>query len=1772
MEQDYILAVSAGETSLPDALQKFYDAFKDKTPGEFIWGGGVGVDNLSFGPVTITVDNVRVSTVYTKDYEEATDKNLKFTVIQGYAQAVFFDRFYASCVMVGKASTVNSGTVASIVAQLDMPKKDREALEIKRIEKAKIDPSFYTQIQNDPINEARNTNGIYIIEDPLSISYETVFQAVGIADFADNPALGLAIAVSANINTFTNAMTFTVGASMRLASSKRFTVSGEIGLLNGKLNSIGLSVKSKIPISAAVSITQLSCSVKGFQEPRLAVGLGGGLAIGTEVEVPKGLGTLQKALFPNKTSFVPLELSVRGEMNPAHNYFSLSGEGKLFGVISVSGSFAYDAGNIKAEVKAGLVNNSFLNGSLSAAFNMKQDNWNLRCNFNCSVSVDVWNLVGVSVKGELDVLLNSQDYTLASKRYNRKDLTVTVDGMATLKLIFSVSVSVQKTWVINLSNTPLASQNRLMSSISDGDMSALENVSDVLVCESRDVAENEILLLRGSNSGNVIESKSWQIDGQCSESGLVRIQVAAEYTLVDSNWRLTHSNGDTITVYTAENSAGVISVQNFTHNYYELLLDTPETGNWTLEILGDSQNSGGIYLDALQDEKFVTELEIIEQTDSVIKFRYSAITGATDDTTVVRLFAEEISTVPGYDPYSGIIAYLEETENGEFVWEIPEEFRHNAQYRFYISAASSNAGSLTESNEVEVFIARQNAELECSWELAYNADNTNTVTAYITITNTGAESTAFQWEILDYTNNDSIDVDNDYFGNTSDLAEVIASGSGLEIKGNSTVTIEQVITVTDELRDNPSSLVLAVTQGTENSDKLYDSEEDEICADDTDEIMFIAMESENCQKQTISWQAVDGADSYVLHYALEGDWEGCGVYVNNIQNTSYVLSIAPGEYSYRVMAIGSDGKAIGTWSEEQEVEVLFHEEHTLIIEGNSGSSRSQLFALNDGIYNLNGINLHNFTGIITLFRRDLVKTTENEDSVTVKQIDNNILTLTIINGVLKNPVSEILLDNGDYFWEWAQAEHVGAAAFDIKLELTGEVFSIEPKDREIISIGDDTVKMPLVSGVYVETLEGEVGSSNKDAIYQYMTDDGGELSLTIKSGAVFESDVKLNIYEQNSFDGEFSCVKILTVTAGEYTANTVILNHLSMKNNFYVQVLSPDNGNGEYNTDYSFDLSFDAFEDTVQAKDILVIDGETVSDWIGYRNEAHTYLLQIRENSSYSVRMKGDAYDAILKIYKINGDIVAEKQLDADGKAFIDDIYLESGNYFVAVNSYDKGEGQFNTDYVLNAYELKTLYPLIDNSDDTLESAASKDSISFDTNIENWLGVGDSADFFKLSLLPDKGMNSSVLLSVGMSTTQAIKDGYLTINVYNQFGQELEIDALSVGVWNIKTNLVDEEIYIGIQRDSAVETMDYSFTLSNAVCPINLSGNTEGVSWDAIPGISKYVVEYSQDNFENVLRLETASNKVDFFDLPAGVWQWRVKAVGEGLSNTEEIVAGGNFGAEKLISVSNGNMDMFFVNADGKWTVNYSAQHTGILNGWSGTNELVVLTEKNKLADIFVGSSDANILIMTDDVNGDALFLDDIYTALPGTVVEQQSRIAQIEEIRAGFGDDIVDMTSQQFAYVGGGVKIYGGLGNDTIWANNGNNTLFGDAGDDRIVGGENNDVIVGGSGNDSMHGGGGEDIFFFGENWGNDTVEQLADGEITLWLESGNMSNWDISTLTYTDGTNSIKVSGVSAVDITLKFGDDDSLRYEELAAAGCFADSVSEKIFEDNDKWMLA
>ena len=382
-----------------------------------------------------------------------------------------------------------------------------------------------------------------------------------------------------------------------------------------------------------------------------------------------------------------------------------------------------------------------------------------------------------------------------------------------------------------------------------------------------------------------------------------------------------------------------------------------------------------------------------------------------------------------------------------------------------------------------------------------------------------------------------------------------------------------------------------------------------------------------------------------------------------------------------------------------------------------------------------------------------------------------------------------------------------------------------------------------------------------------------------------------------------------------------------------------------------------------------------------------------------------------------------------------------------------------------------------------------------------------------------------------------------------------------------------------------VEVGDVSYTLnltesvlSVAVAvpvppvPGDLVGTPDGVSWTAT-GADAYAVEYSTDDFKHVVSVVTTGTSVDTPELPAGTYQWRVKAddcewaVGEPIASENDPAA-----AKAVRSDGDGGDDLFFASPVGVWENIYYAQHVGSVNDWTGTNELVSANGKGRIQNLFFGSADPNVLCLSDGANGDAIFVDDVYTGLPDGIAEQTARLFKIREIRAGAGDDIVDMTSQQFEYVGDGLTIRGGDGNDTIWANKGDNWLVGDAGNDRIVGASGNDVIAGGIGNDRMHGGGGDDVFAFCGDWGADEVRQLGTGTVTLWFASGDIGNWDAAALTYTDGENSVVVKGVKADKVTLKFGDDGSARFTALSEAGAFDAFTSRRVFEDSGAGMLS
>ncbi len=320
--------------------------------------------------------------------------------------------------------------------------------------------------------------------------------------------------------------------------------------------------------------------------------------------------------------------------------------------------------------------------------------------------------------------------------------------------------------------------------------------------------------------------------------------------------------------------------------------------------------------------------------------------------------------------------------------------------------------------------------------------------------------------------------------------------------------------------------------------------------------------------------------------------------------------------------------------------------------------------------------------------------------------------------------------------------------------------------------------------------------------------------------------------------------------------------------------------------------------------------------------------------------------------------------------------------------------------------------------------------------------------------------------------------------------------------------------------------------------------------------------QLSKDGFSRTLSLCTDNHSVALYNAPAV--QWRSALQGKDWSAGGNVTVPIKTGAPIVFnSDSDGVTDVFFASVQGKWSGGYEAVN-------AVTEESASLFGKNIIGDFFTGSTDTTVLCLTDDIWGDALLTEDSFTICPTVIKKSVARVRDITEIRAGAGNDIVDLTSQQFSDVMN-TTVRGGSGNDVIWGSAGGNMLFGDGGNDRISGGIGNDVIAGGAGSDTLYGGGGNDIFCFCTDWGIDSVIQTYGGNVTLWFSAGSLDNWDSEKLVYTDGQNCVSVEGVPAEKITLKFGDDGSDEYVHLSVQGAFLEKTSEKIFE-TDKNLLA
>ena len=234
-----------------------------------------------------------------------------------------------------------------------------------------------------------------------------------------------------------------------------------------------------------------------------------------------------------------------------------------------------------------------------------------------------------------------------------------------------------------------------------------------------------------------------------------------------------------------------------------------------------------------------------------------------------------------------------------------------------------------------------------------------------------------------------------------------------------------------------------------------------------------------------------------------------------------------------------------------------------------------------------------------------------------------------------------------------------------------------------------------------------------------------------------------------------------------------------------------------------------------------------------------------------------------------------------------------------------------------------------------------------------------------------------------------------------------------------------------------------------------------------------------------------------------------------------DILAGG-LGAD-LLRGGAGD-DTFLLSADGAWRAGFGRRNDGS-PGHAGSFAIVSIKGRIASWDAFDGGSGSDLLVGT--AGNDIIVLDDAYSPSPNGL---QPRFAGIETIRAGAGDDVVDLTSVRWGY--GDVTVDGEAGNDVLWASSGNDTLLGGAGNDTLDGCFGRDSMAGGTGNDFYLVDNVKDAVIENDSEGTDTVQSrtsyvLPDNFENLTLAGAGTINGSGTALdnrlTGTSGTNTL-------------------------------------------------
>ncbi len=262
----------------------------------------------------------------------------------------------------------------------------------------------------------------------------------------------------------------------------------------------------------------------------------------------------------------------------------------------------------------------------------------------------------------------------------------------------------------------------------------------------------------------------------------------------------------------------------------------------------------------------------------------------------------------------------------------------------------------------------------------------------------------------------------------------------------------------------------------------------------------------------------------------------------------------------------------------------------------------------------------------------------------------------------------------------------------------------------------DTAANDYKTAKDIAVLDNWIGLDDAADCYKITLTNAAVLTLNLSG---MTGDANLSLLDANG--------KVLKTAAAKGTADETIANQLLLTGTYYVKVAVTDGGKGTVNTNYVLGNTISYFpidtaaNDYKAAKDIAVLD-----NWIGFGDAADCYKITLTGAAALSLNLTGMTGDANLSLLDAGGKVLKTSATKGTASEAITNVALLSGTYYVKVAASDSGKGTAgNTNYVLG--DTITYYPT--------DKAANDYKTAADIAVlDNWIGFGDAADCYKITL------------------------------------------------------------------------------------------------------------------------------------------------------------------------------------------------------------------------------------------------------------------------------------------------------------------------------------------------------------------------------------------------------------------------------------------------------